>query len=84
MRPLENYYPKSIFTSRYPGFEEAAQGLEAAHLIGEAEGARESGRLDETCLVHSFFGEMTVAECLQLAAWHFQRHFRGVKRATTH
>jgi hypothetical protein len=48
----------------------------ASDLIAQAERAHELERLDVVGLVHSFFGEMTALECLQLAAWHTERHVR--------
>jgi uncharacterized damage-inducible protein DinB len=170
VRPITSYYPKSVFTGRYPGLDEATTGLDgaseglcslleklsddalqqraasgkwstaevadhlvlvnevlarsvsracfdlppvvlpqgylsdegkalspaqsepragrtrsellvdvrrtAADLIEQAERAGELERLDVVGLVHSFFGEMTALECLQLAAWHTERHVR--------
>ena len=34
------------------------------------------GKADAPCLVHAFFGQLTVLECLQLAAWHMRWHLR--------
>lgn len=47
-----------------------------AALLESARHAREVGKLDEVCLVHAFFGDMSAAECVQMAAWHMGRHLR--------
>lgn len=38
--------------------------------------AGELGKLDRMSLCHSFFGELTTLECLQMAGWHFEHHLR--------
>ncbi|MEX2540963.1 MAG: DinB family protein [Trueperaceae bacterium] len=42
--------------------------------------ASDLGKLDRVALSHSFFGELSVLECLQMAGWHFEHHLRQLQR----
>lgn len=45
-------------------------------LLDAVARAAEQGALDQACVCHGFFGELTTLECLQLAGWHVEHHLR--------
>jgi uncharacterized damage-inducible protein DinB len=45
-------------------------------ILASIRDARESERLDKTCLLHGFLGPLNPLECLQLASWHLRHHLK--------
>ncbi|MCA9837379.1 MAG: DinB family protein [Trueperaceae bacterium] len=50
-------------------------------LLELASKVAEANKLEQTCLVHGFFGEITVLEALQLSAWHIRHHHKQLPLA---